>query len=403
MTSTHKPRYVANVTNRAFGYEFFKITHFASVIVFMLTFFWHCDYTLTSWHYFIATAAIYVPCFVYPWLRTVFEYKWTKQARVTVESNGFTRVTIPVNFHWTPGQHCFLRFTSFGILHAISSHPFTIGSSPSRTKNGQSELVFFIRHQDGFTKKLYQYALENPDALVPILIDGPYGGAKISRIRGADRQLLIAGGSGAGWCLPFIDEFMESGFSQGDEEKAYGDGFLNKETSSVDHKASAGTRSRPKFLRIVFATRDVSSEIWFEHAVQEVLKRYPQGNQSSSFQLQIYLTGTTANEAAHPSKNQESSSTQGSGTGEDDITRSEKEPKEVNSRRVHDGRPDLPLIIRDEADKAAEGHEALAVYVCGPSTMQNDVRNAVADANLKIFKGARSGGVYLHSEHFSWA
>lgn len=38
-----------NLAHRNLGYEFFKITHFAAVVVFMVTFFWHCDYTLTSW------------------------------------------------------------------------------------------------------------------------------------------------------------------------------------------------------------------------------------------------------------------------------------------------------------------------------------------------------------------
>lgn len=31
------------------GYEFFKAMHFASAVIFVLIFFWHCDYTLTSW------------------------------------------------------------------------------------------------------------------------------------------------------------------------------------------------------------------------------------------------------------------------------------------------------------------------------------------------------------------
>jgi formate hydrogenlyase subunit 3/multisubunit Na+/H+ antiporter MnhD subunit len=32
------------------GYEFFKATHFLAVVVFIIVFFWHCDYTLTSWY-----------------------------------------------------------------------------------------------------------------------------------------------------------------------------------------------------------------------------------------------------------------------------------------------------------------------------------------------------------------
>ncbi|KAI2474638.1 hypothetical protein Ptr902_13959 [Pyrenophora tritici-repentis] len=101
-----------HATIRTLGYEFFKATHIFAVVVFMVTFFWHCDHTLTSWHYSWLPAAVYIPCFVYPWLRSVFEYKWTQKAHIAVEDNGFTRINIPANFHWTQGQHCFLRFTS---------------------------------------------------------------------------------------------------------------------------------------------------------------------------------------------------------------------------------------------------------------------------------------------------
>ncbi|KAF5627808.1 ferric cupric reductase transmembrane component 7 [Fusarium tjaetaba] len=71
-------------------------------------------------HYFIGTGAVYVPCYVYPWLRTCFEYGVRTTAHVKVEDNGFVRVAIPVNFTWEIGQHCFLRFTSFGLTQAFS-------------------------------------------------------------------------------------------------------------------------------------------------------------------------------------------------------------------------------------------------------------------------------------------
>jgi hypothetical protein len=38
-----------DAARRNLGYEFFKVTHFFGVAVFVVTFFWHCDYTLTSW------------------------------------------------------------------------------------------------------------------------------------------------------------------------------------------------------------------------------------------------------------------------------------------------------------------------------------------------------------------
>lgn len=39
----------ANMKRRKLGYEFFKATHLFAVAIFMVMFFWHCGYTLTSW------------------------------------------------------------------------------------------------------------------------------------------------------------------------------------------------------------------------------------------------------------------------------------------------------------------------------------------------------------------
>jgi predicted ferric reductase len=380
---------------RKFGYEFFKVTHFASAAVFMLTFFWHCDYTLTSWHYFIATAAIYVPCFVFPWLRTLLEYKWTQQAEIFVEDNDFTRVTIPAKFHWTPGQHCFLRFTGFGVLQAISTHPFTICSSTPKSTNDPSKLVFYIHHQGGFTSKLYQLALNNPGLSVPVLVDGPYGGINPRRLRDTDHLLVIAGGSGAGWCLPFIEHFVQSAATAKDEE--LGDDAL------VEKKAFRRQSSRPASIRVILATRDTSSRIWFERTVGELLARYSVANLPSSIQLQVYLTGEAAEKPDLATKTLNLRVSQRSTSSNEKNTDLDKGVETAVPGKEFEGRPDLPLIIHEEASRAAEGSESLSVYICGPPTMQNDVRNAVARENLSILSGNKSGSIYLHSEHFSWA
>ncbi|KAL7925673.1 ferric reductase like transmembrane component domain-containing protein [Trichoderma austrokoningii] len=282
---------------RNLGYEFFKATHLFAVVIFMIMFFWHCGYTLTSWDYFIATAAVYVPCYVYPWLRTCFRYGINSKAQIVAQDNGFVRMTIPVNFHWRPGQHCFLRFTSFGLFHAISAHPFTICSSPSEKPGEQSQLTFYIRPEKGFTAKLYQYALDQPGGSIPLLVDGPYGGINMQRYQHSDHVLVVAGGSGAGWCLPFIERIG----SVSDEKN------FKEEGHNI-------------------------------HALEREFK----------------------------------------------------------------GRPQLPQIIQ-EATRVADAGQSLSVFVCGPTTMQNDVRNAVAKENLKILQGSGTGAVYLHTEHFSWA
>jgi NAD(P)H-flavin reductase len=368
----------------------------------MLTFFWHCDYTLTSWHYFIATAAIYVPCFIYPWLRTIFQYKWTQQAQIAIEENGFTRITVPAKFHWTPGQHCFLRFTSFGILQAISAHPFTICSSSPKSANEHSELVFYIRHQRGFTAKLYQYALDHPGTSVPVLVDGPYGGVNYPRLCDSGHLLVISGGSGAGWCLPFIERFIQLASESVDEERGY-DGPANGRSAPSGNTAFRHQSSRPKSLRVILATRDTSSRIWFERTVSDLLAKSSSSNLLSSIRIQVYLTGEAAEEVDLSTMTLDQTKSQVSTSLDDKIVDLEKGIETAIPGKEFEGRPQLPPIVREEAARAADASESLSVYICGPTTMQNDVRNAVASENLSVLSGTKSGGVYLHSEHFSWA
>ncbi|KAL1607902.1 hypothetical protein SLS60_002840 [Paraconiothyrium brasiliense] len=372
---------------------FFKATHFFAVIVFMITFFWHCDYTLTSWDYFIATAAVYVPCYAYSWCRIIFEYGFTQKARIQVEENGFTRIVIPAKFKWTPGQHCFLRFTNFGLSHALSSHPFTICSSPSIDPDTSSELVFYIRQQKGFTSKLYQHALEHPDKSVPVQVDGPYGGANLQKYRDSDRLLIIAGGSGAGWILPFVERFARAGLIK--RNHGHDEAQVDMEKAPAAESHATGSILSPKSLRVILATRDSSSRKWFETSVSGLLAKYP----SSNVRVEVYLTGEAAKEADLPGAPEVQRST--SSSDEIDI-HTKGHDVHVRGKEL-EGRPQLPLIIQEEASKVAEANESLGVFICGPETMQNDVRNAVAAENLRILKGSKMDGVYLHSEHFSWA
>ncbi|ORY19254.1 ferric reductase like transmembrane component-domain-containing protein [Clohesyomyces aquaticus] len=419
--------FMSHSTIRKFGYEFFKAMHLFAAVVFIVTFFWHCDYTLTSWDYFIATAAIYVPCYVYPWLRTCFEYGLKQKASIVVEENGFTRITIPANFDWSPGQHCFLRFTSFGLMNAMSAHPFTICSLPSTRAGEPSELVFYIRHQKGFTAKLYQHALEHPGAEVPVQVDGPYGGINEQRFNDGDHILVIAGGSGAGWILPFIERFLRSSVSlsdtttdttTADEEHGHAirssvsEKVVEKENGTrASHSQSPARRhghsSSPVSLRVVLATRDTSSRIWFERTVASLLSTTSSSpNLSpSNLRVQVYLTGEAAAaqhvETTHTRPKH--STPEGSTSSADRISI----PGETNNSAVpgkeFEGRPHLATIVHDEAAKVASAGQSLSVFVCGPTTMQNDVRNAVAKENLDVLSGKKRGGVYLHSEHFSWA
>jgi predicted ferric reductase len=292
-----------------------------------------------------------------------------------------------------------LRFTGFGVLGAISSHPFTICSSPLKSKEERSELVFYIRHQRGLTQKLYQHALDHAEGVsVSVTIDGPYGGASAPRLRDAEHLLFIAGGSGAGWCLPFIENFIRSASAPSNEDLQH-DVPTEKEAARGQSSRNTSRAS----LRVVLATRDTSSRIWFERTVDALLAKYLTSAMSSSIRVQVYLTGKATEQADLPRTLANQEQSQDSTSSDNNVVDTEKGLATALPGSDFDGWPQLPMTVHEEAAKATEAGELLSVYVCGPTTMQNDVRNAVASENLKILSGVRNGGVYLHSEHFEWA
>lgn len=283
-------------------------------------------------------------------------------------------------------------------MQAISTHPFTICSTPSTQPSEQSELVFYVRHQRGFTAKLYQHALERPGASVPVHVDGPYGGIHLQKCYGSDHLLVIAGGSGAGWCLPFIELFARQRPTPDDEEK--GQSILTDGKEVLHQRKPRG----PLSLRVVLATRDSNSRAWFLKTVSELLSKCSATESSSNIRVRVYLTGEAAEKVDLPSSvSGDPASPKEATSSTDEIAIPEDGNKSAIPGKEFEGRPQLPLIVHEEAAKVAEAGQSLSVFVCGPHTMQNDVRNAVAKENLNILKGSKAGGVYLHSEHFSWA
>lgn len=346
-------------------------------------------------HYFIATAAVYVPCYIYPWLRTTFEYGVTRRAHVTVLNNDFMRIEIPsINMQWRPGQHCFLRLMSFG-LQPFSSHPFTICSLPAKNGKDKSELIFYIRHAQGLTHKLFECAKDHPNVAIPVLIDGPYGGIALRRFNEADRLLVISGGSGAGWALSLLELYCRQ------HSAGYNSTNVN---NSDDQGSSCPERNNispsPPPLHIVLATRDVPSRAWFLDAANRLLNDPAVPLMSPNIIVEVFLTGEAQEAVESGVLRQEPKDLS---TLSDNVDVSSQETNAAFCDRELFGRPDLPALICQEGKVAGIEDSELGVYVCGPVAMQNDVRNAVARENATIVQGSGSRGVYLHTEHFSWA
>ncbi|KAI1086754.1 putative FRE ferric reductase-like transmembrane component [Rostrohypoxylon terebratum] len=349
-------------------YEFFKATHYIAAIVFIVFFFIHCDFRLSSWDYFIATGVLYTLSFLYPQIRTYFEFGLSRRASFTMVSDLTLKVTIPIDTAWRPGQHMFLRFVHMG-LHAFTAHPFTICSLPAtRDGAGNSKLVFYVNPRGGLTGRLAQSAVKQPGFSVPVLLDGPYGGVQGRPLHTYDHNLIVACGAGAGLSLPFVMESLLRSAAQ----------------------ARAGNKKLTK-VQVVIATRDMQLVHWYEEALLEYLEENNLEMVPENLGISIYQTGTQDSKRDSTSKDPERS--QEKLSSDSQVTR--RLPIKVFS-----GRPDMKTIVRDAT--LQPGH-TVGIAACGPGSVLKIVQDEAAAAQLRIVNsndGARE--VYLHSEVFSW-
>ncbi|GIZ45096.1 hypothetical protein CKM354_000827900 [Cercospora kikuchii] len=374
---------------RSLSYEWFKFSHFVAALVFMLFLFFHCDHTLSSWDYFIATGVLFSLSWLHRQIRLYFEHGLGHRANISLSSNGFICVRIPTTATWGIGQHFFVRFMGLGI-HASTNHPFTACSLPVAGSSDQrlsSELVLYIRPRGGTTARLAHFAETHPNSSMRVFLDGPYGGMDMQKVVACPEQLIIAGGSGAGWILPLLSAFLLRQPLSGSEEVA----------------ATAPLRAR-----IVLATRDIATREWFESAVRDVLAEHGLEKAPEGLAIEVYYTGAQERSASVPSNGQflqqldspEKVATQNVVTSASESDTSSNSAKLAGVQSL-DSRPDLPALIRSEnAQRSSSGQ--LGVFVCGPLSMQNDASNAVAEEQLAILRGG-SKEIYLHMEHFSWA
>ncbi|KAK3069639.1 hypothetical protein LTR53_011862 [Teratosphaeriaceae sp. CCFEE 6253] len=368
---------------RNMSYEWFKFSHFVAALVFMLFLFFHCSYTLSSWDYFIVTGVFFSLSWLHRQLRILFEHG-VHSATISLAPNGFVCVHVPTQAVWEVGQHFFVRFMTMGV-HALSIHPFTACSLPSQS-GPDSELVFYIRPRGGLTPRLAQLAASRPGSQVRVLLDGPYGGVSTRKVQQCRRQLVIAGGSGAGWILPMLIACLRS-----------------NNIIETDMPEKVDTIGPSTTMRIVLATRDIATRQWFQKAVHEVLSEHGLDRLPPSVELETHYTGQAVSEPSiEPTR---AASEPEAALDKMEVTTrldsdSDASSGELGRLKRSDGRPGLGALVR--AEIAAASAERLGVFVCGPLSMQNDVSNAVAQAQLEILKGA-SKDVYLHMEHFSWA
>ncbi|KAF7289999.1 Ferric-chelate reductase [Mycena chlorophos] len=356
-------------------YEFFKKIHFIAAGFFMAALFCHVDWTLTSWHYFWATAAIYGLAWLLRVVRTAYRTGFGLPS--TIESVGPDLVRIHIRasasrpgFTWTPGQHVFIRVLGLH-MHALTSHPFTVSSvyvsSPDSDEEACVDLV--LRARGGLTQTLARMAATAKPGgwSTRVVLDGPYGGLRSAAPRPLteyDRVLFLAGGTGATFAVPIFRDLvgrLQVGEEAGDVEV-------------VDPK----TMQRVSRIDFVVAVADAENYAWMRPQLEAAAAT--RTNEAVSINLRVHST-RIANPDAKVSDP----------TG--DVDESQKSPLFCY------GRPALGELVHEAHASAAR----VAVIACGPQGFLYDVRNAVASCELDIFDGfGICSDLFLHTETYSW-
>ena len=185
-----------SLTLRKRYYEVFFIMHVLLAIVILITVAHHRPYFNTrtvviiifAGAIFVADRAIRVAKFAYYSRRTL--------ATIIPLANGGTRVAMNRSMALAkPGMHAFLYINK---IKKVQTHPFTLVSV--------DPVEFVISAQNGFTKDLHAFALENPGKSLSATFDGPYG--TLPSFEKYDRIILIAGGSGGSWTIAVAIELL---------------------------------------------------------------------------------------------------------------------------------------------------------------------------------------------------
>ncbi|KAF6816110.1 ferric reductase transmembrane [Colletotrichum sojae] len=347
-------------------YEFFKATHFFAAAVFFVFFFIHCDFRLTSWDYFIATAVLYALCWFYSLSKTYMEHG-VKKATLSLVTPTSMMVVIETDGRWSPGQHVYLRFFTCG-LHALTTHPFTISSVPQRGR--RNEMVFYVQPRRGLTGRLAKLAEKQPGATVSVLTDGPYGGVTGRWFQGFDRVLVVAGGAGAGYSLSMIEHVLQS----------------------------AATGSSNTELQVVVASRDRGFREWYCQALEHIVERQDKTEEAKRTSISVHIHDTSVSEkdlAESPvNENGKEVSKQPAAV----TNKSETNSADFISTRNMSARPNLQSIARG----VVSGPGTVGMVVCGPSSMVFELKQCAAMAQKDIVMGKGSAKeVWFYDESFT--
>ena len=278
------------------------------------------------------------------------------------------RITIQMARPWTfrPGQYMFVTVPSVGLW---TSHPFSLawssdseeetldpekGLAPSRTDVlalPRASMSAIIRKRDGFTHLMFKKAEQSSGRFVSnALVEGPYGGQHSLHSYGT--VLLFAGGVGITHQLPYVRDLIV-GFANGTVSARRI--LLVWIIQSPEHLEWIRPWSRSYFLT------DTYYGVILTIIVTTILAL---DRRRDILRIQLFVTRPRSTKEIHSPS---------------------------STVQMFPGRPNVETLVELESDNQVG---AMAVSVCGPGNLADDVRRAV--------RKQQGRNVDFVEESFSW-
>ncbi|CAK7274541.1 hypothetical protein SEPCBS119000_006226 [Sporothrix epigloea] len=283
-----------------------------------------------------------------------------------------------------PGQHYYIYqpFRFFG----WENHPFTLAHwTKPATASDDLHLQFWIRPYDGWTKHLVKQCKAKGGSTMTItptlLLEGPY--LAHEPVHTFEQVLLIAGGSGIAGVMPYLQDYtrrIEQGAAAGDSGK------IPTRTRKVtliwaDRREEyvrfiaegplAGLSNRPDIDVSFYVTNE--PETTGESAAATPLDASSSASTSTE---NVTSCVTPVDQAVASEKSAEEEIDEKSGVFAS--VSALKKQAAMGGFRIQYGRPEVLATVRKMAESIHGTDSRMAVMVCGPGVLSDDVRHVVA-------------------------
>lgn len=333
-------------------YETFKILHIALAILSIVGLWYHLKLAdLPQLPQLGVAFALWGADRVIRMVRVAYRNFGNGGSRTVVEAlpGNALRINVTLARPWTfkSGQHAYLYFPSLGYWQ---SHPFSVAwaedtHDPNAEKlamnvqdlasGKKSTMSFIVRERTGITHTLYKKAADSPDGKfsTSCLVEGPYG--SLHSLQSYGTVMLFAGGVGITHQVPYVRELV-AGYANG--------------TVATRKVVLVWTIQSPEHLEWI---RPWMTEVLAMEKRREVLR------------IMLFVSRPRSTKEIHsPSA----------------------------TVQMFPGRPNIETLMGIEMEHQVG---AMAVSVCGPGTLSDEVRRAVRNRQY-------TGTVDFVEEAFTW-